>query len=1492
MEAESVMKPKLGGKRPIARKPPSSAVKPKPPSTAPPRAPSSGVKGSGDRGSGGSGRASEFGTDISASGIFFDRTRYVRINPGDVVAGFRIEEILGAGAMAVVYRAVQLSLNRSVALKVLPERFAKNPSFVERFDKESGALAALNHPNIISVIDRGHDGEKYFFAMEYVEGTSLRHLIQSGNIPSETFCRIVQQICDGLDYAHKRGVIHRDIKPSNIMLNSEGNVKIADFGLAGIVAEEGTSNGGGRPRKRIVMGTKGYMSPEQEENALTCDGRSDIFSLGIVLYEMLTDELPDPMNLVVPSEVNHNVDPRLDPIVTKCLQIRPEDRYQRASQVAEAIAAYYRELTATGELCPKCKNENPVRAKKCVRCGHDLSELFEICPQCKSENRRDVKLCFSCGANLNALREKISYEISHIQDEAEHLQELNHFDEAIAKYQEILAFQGKMFEFARNKARKNIAAVQQARAKLTEKLQKGVQKCIAKGMLDDAEKYFDKLKMLGVDCSEHKKVVEARKQEFQQYIVKVKERMAAYDVKGAAQEFAEAAKIWPKSAELEKVGADIKKLSEEEDIINFQIKNADELLAKHDFKAAKATFDFMTENYPNHPRIGPKIKEIEIAEKKFNIDSNYETALTFLAGKRYSEAIYKMQHALEVMPQDDARHKKAEETIAEARAHLSDLDAVAPAIVLAGMELPPPPKKKWYQNRNLWIGVGSGIGALVLILGVVIAVTMIKKRGGGGGSTSAQRYVVNWDSHALPSGDGVTSFDMAAGKAEQWELKGWKFAGQTLQGGGGYAAGVALCKELNAREGVLEAVFRPVARDKKESLPKLDLGLIARHKNGEYLLFSVKTTEGATAQGTLETISSDASRQSKKPGMTFTYDGEVIKLELRLEGNNAKGLVNGKEVISNNDITTMPEDGLMGIYAKRTDLECKYLALKPLEKVAVVTPPPDAWVEPANNKGPENPPVTTTGQQSTGTQQTPTPPTNPPPDTPVDPTVAQAKCDIVVYFEKEMKLGFLHRVAEHYYGNSSDWRKLIAQNKISPIDSWLRYKVEKDPVFVANALKDTAPDWAKYPPKVFPLGTFKDKTLEDCLEILKKAEGRAGTTAPVTAPDTPTPVTGGATTTPDKPIEPVATTTLSYSVDESPVEVPPPPLVAWKGANFRNIQEGKWIPRGIGSNSVSEDGTVCSFKRNDKAFLFLSDLQNGAIAARLKIEKPDSISKGGRIGIVLNYREPENKRLFFGMERINEGLVARAWEATPDNRRDGIAKLKHIEVGEDQLDLEFVAYMAGGRLYGFLNRKLAAVLEGVGDVAGFGGIESEGVEAACFAPSFGVPSENMGDVFEVPPGDEGKVTKDIAAGAIETDSMSRQIMIAGLEDVVDADFSFVFMPVAEKSQVRRATIAMRYDAKTKDGVFLNIDGIGKGRASFNISSKSGDARAKSKSGERGLEFGKSCHIRFSIRGKTLVAYVDGDEVCRLTEGDILEKGGMIGFSAYGCTARWSQFEIP
>lgn len=259
---------------------------------------------------------------------------------------FEILELLGIGGMARVYKARDPLVDRIIALKVLSPERAVDPEWIERFTREARALARLNHPHIVQVHRFGTSPHPHL-VMEYVEGVNLRQAMAAGGLSAREALVIVPKLCDALHYAHEHGVLHRDIKPENILVDTEGRVKIVDFGLAklrddGVLHFTLTQSG-------AKLGTLAYMAPEQVENPSDVDHRADIYSLGVVFYEMLTGELPLG-RFPSPSEAN-GTDPRLDAVVLRTLEKKREKRFADAETMRTEL-----ESAASGPLPAKAGN--------------------------------------------------------------------------------------------------------------------------------------------------------------------------------------------------------------------------------------------------------------------------------------------------------------------------------------------------------------------------------------------------------------------------------------------------------------------------------------------------------------------------------------------------------------------------------------------------------------------------------------------------------------------------------------------------------------------------------------------------------------------------------------------------------------------------------------------------------------------------------------------------------------------------------------------------------------------------------------------------------------------------------------------------------------------------------------------------------------------------------------------------------------------------------
>ncbi len=385
----------------------------------------------------------------------------------DTFPGYHIVAIVGFGGMGTVYRAIQLSMEREVALKVLHKRYSHVPRFVERFEREATALAALNHPNIVAVIDRGRVDDTYYFVMEYVRGRTLRYLIRNKQLTVQQAVEIAIQICDALEAAHGCGVVHRDIKPGNILVTPDGLAKVADFGIVHIAGDDK----GAERERRTRLGTAKYMAPEQAGTGKVVDHRADIYALGVTLHEMLTGQLPDG---VPPSERNPDVPRALDEIVERATREDREERFQSAAEMRDALEAALAKLrseetSATavlappeGPRCPACGAVLGVADLDCPSCH---TRVREPCfrPDCAALNPVGAERCSACNAHLKLLEAERRGELEAALERAKALVAERHFAEAGAELATVEADPHVAFDDLRLRARELRRAARRAR---------------------------------------------------------------------------------------------------------------------------------------------------------------------------------------------------------------------------------------------------------------------------------------------------------------------------------------------------------------------------------------------------------------------------------------------------------------------------------------------------------------------------------------------------------------------------------------------------------------------------------------------------------------------------------------------------------------------------------------------------------------------------------------------------------------------------------------------------------------------------------------------------------------------------------------------------------------------------------------------------------------------------------------------------------------------
>ncbi len=297
------------------------------------------------------------------------------LQPGTSLGPYQIQSPLGAGGMGEVYNATDTRLDRTVAIKVLPEHVAADPDLKQRFEREARTVAALNHPHICTLFDIGREGETDFLVMEYLDGETLAQRLEHGALPLDQALQIAIQIADALDKAHRQGIVHRDLKPGNIMLTTAG-AKLLDFGLAklrnpgprgGDAFSDATTLDEPQTARGTLMGTLPYMAPEQVEGKET-DARTDLFAFGAVVHEMVTgrrafsadtqagligailERDTSPLSAVQPL-----ASPALDTAIQRCLRKDPEERWQDARDLVfelERIAAGQAPTIAPAERLP------------------------------------------------------------------------------------------------------------------------------------------------------------------------------------------------------------------------------------------------------------------------------------------------------------------------------------------------------------------------------------------------------------------------------------------------------------------------------------------------------------------------------------------------------------------------------------------------------------------------------------------------------------------------------------------------------------------------------------------------------------------------------------------------------------------------------------------------------------------------------------------------------------------------------------------------------------------------------------------------------------------------------------------------------------------------------------------------------------------------------------------------------------------------------------
>ncbi|MDP6107454.1 MAG: serine/threonine-protein kinase, partial [Candidatus Brocadiia bacterium] len=493
--------------------------------------------------------------------------------------------------------------------------------------------------------------------MEFVEGTTLRDMMRAERVGPEFMIKIFRQCGETLKYAHSKGIIHRDIKPANIMLDDQSNVKIADFGVAGIIATAQQS----KRTKRWVVGTPGYMAPEQQIDVVHTDQRSDIFSLGAVLYQVLTRKLPEVLPPEPPSKVNTDVDPRLDNLVLKCLKESPGERFQSADEFLEALEAYHVEVTRVGEVCPACKSENPATQKTCLKCGADLSELFDVCPDCEADNRRDVDICVGCGVNLTTVREKIAVMIAKRREKARALAGSGRYDEAAEALKIVLQVRGKLYERARARAERAIEKyAQQRTARYQKVLQKG-QTLADRGDLPGAIEVWCDIPAEAVpdgDPAELIRKAEGAMAECEALVKQAGELLEGRQHREASALLAKVGAAWARCPGLAESRVQLETVQQAEQVIEYGLNEVDRLVTEGDFAGAREALEFSQSSAPDDPRMKQKFQELDLKGRQSNLNGLVAAAKAMQQEGRHLAAARGFRQAAELL--DDSDPTKAQ----------------------------------------------------------------------------------------------------------------------------------------------------------------------------------------------------------------------------------------------------------------------------------------------------------------------------------------------------------------------------------------------------------------------------------------------------------------------------------------------------------------------------------------------------------------------------------------------------------------------------------------------------------------------------------------------------------------------------------------------------------------------------------------------------------------------------------------------------------------
>jgi serine/threonine protein kinase len=332
------------------------------------------------------------------------------LQPGATLGQYQIQEVIGSGGMATVYKAHHTRLNRTVAIKMMHPQYLAEEQFKVRFEREAQVIAKLDHPNIVTVYDYDEYERQPYLVIKYIEGQTLKSVIQQAALPLPTILRIMNGVAAALDYAHQEGVLHRDVKPSNIILSEDLTPYVTDFGLARIAQIGETTLSAD-----VMLGTPQYISPEQARGEKQLDHHTDLYSFGIVLYELLVGRVPFSADSAyatiheqiyvappLPSEFNAEITPAVEAVLLKSLEKDPRQRYHTARELMQALEEA---LNASG-----VRALNPNRAQNAVPVGDTSREPIPPAVKTVKVPSLSAEKAAAANAAQNRSRQDVTFE--------------------------------------------------------------------------------------------------------------------------------------------------------------------------------------------------------------------------------------------------------------------------------------------------------------------------------------------------------------------------------------------------------------------------------------------------------------------------------------------------------------------------------------------------------------------------------------------------------------------------------------------------------------------------------------------------------------------------------------------------------------------------------------------------------------------------------------------------------------------------------------------------------------------------------------------------------------------------------------------------------------------------------------------------------------------------------------------------------------------------